>query len=488
MQRHVKLHTRGPIPKAHLLDWTRRPYACGVCKMGFTRQHHLTRHMLIHTGERPHSCHVCGKAFRRYTNLSLHVRTVHGAERPFKCHICGRGFPRLYSLQRHLKLHAKNAASIAQAADEQMYKDFKPVGTVNLENLNTLKSPAYGAGNAEATRPSPGHSRESSSDHSDDSERYDHESDHHEDNMGNIDPDGHSGSPLQEHRVYNQTQGDGFNPQQSSQPANQSAINSQNSSSSQHSQGTARINQQNSRPGSHEQEIMNQANRISRHEVEGMRRPTPIHNQGGSDYNSASVMQTSNNERYNTPTSIPNQNIRNIDMPVSLANFSEIDMRREASVYSLSQRGNADGFNVHQQRIQSPHPMMTNLERPGSRGMMTQQGTPDGFHHNPSGFTQQQVPLPAQQRVSMDLSATRNTMSPVGIRDPSVYHHIDMGGSRGGMNDPPAYPHPHTIGSLPFTSLYQQQQLTDNLNHMELHPNPAASPMPVNTHNTNIQY
>ncbi|RUS75721.1 hypothetical protein EGW08_016503, partial [Elysia chlorotica] len=105
MQRHERMHRRGPIPRAHLLDWTRRPYACGVCKMGFTRQHHLTRHMLIHTGERPHSCHVCGKAFRRFTNLTLHVRTVHGAERPFKCHICGRGFPRLYSLQRHLRLH-----------------------------------------------------------------------------------------------------------------------------------------------------------------------------------------------------------------------------------------------------------------------------------------------------------------------------------------------------------------------------------------------
>lgn len=108
MQRHVRLHTRGPVPKAHLLDWTRRPYACGVCKMGFTRQHHLTRHMLIHTGERPHSCHICGKAFRRFTNLSLHVRTVHGSERPYKCPLCGRGFPRVYSLQRHLLTHGKN--------------------------------------------------------------------------------------------------------------------------------------------------------------------------------------------------------------------------------------------------------------------------------------------------------------------------------------------------------------------------------------------
>ncbi|CAG5122206.1 unnamed protein product [Candidula unifasciata] len=138
MQRHVKLHIRGPVPRAHLLDWTRRPYACGVCKMGFTRQHHLTRHILIHTGERPHSCHVCDKAFRRFTNLTLHIRTVHGAERPFKCHICGRGFPRLYSLQRHQKLHMKNALAASAESNSQLYEGFKPVGTGGAESNSQL--------------------------------------------------------------------------------------------------------------------------------------------------------------------------------------------------------------------------------------------------------------------------------------------------------------------------------------------------------------
>ncbi|KAH9504263.1 hypothetical protein Btru_064479 [Bulinus truncatus] len=474
MQRHVKLHTRGPIPRAHLLDWTRRPYACGVCKMGFTRQHHLTRHMLIHTGERPHSCHVCGKAFRRYTNLSLHVRTVHGAERPFKCQICGRGFPRLYSLQRHLKLHAKNAALIAMDNNDQMYKSFKPVGSLSVDQLESNKPSAFNPANPDSTRQSPGHGHESSSDHSeDDSEKYDHESSTNENNQTN--PEEHS-SPHQDHRNYNQNQvgNENFNPQQSSQQNNSQS----NSGSS--SQGNSRLGPQTHRPPSHEQELINQANRMSRHDGDIMRRPTPVQN---STY--GHNMQTPNsNDRFNPQNAIPNQNMRNMDMPVNIPNYNELEMRREANNYSLNQRNNTDGFSIHQQRIQSPHAIMTSLERPGSRSMINQ---PEGFHHNPTNFSQQQVTLQAQQRVSMDLSSSRSTMSPAGMHETVGYshgHHLDLGGNRGGLSDPPAYPHPHNVGSIQFTTLYPQQ-ITD---HLELHPNPTASPMPVNNHNNNIQY
>ncbi|XP_013066785.2 zinc finger protein 366-like [Biomphalaria glabrata] len=476
MQRHVKLHTRGPIPRAHLLDWTRRPYACGVCKMGFTRQHHLTRHMLIHTGERPHSCHVCGKAFRRYTNLSLHVRTVHGAERPFKCHICGRGFPRLYSLQRHLKLHAKNAALIALDNNEQIYKGFKPVGTVNAEQLQDAnKSSAFSSTNPDSTRQSPGHGHESSSDHSDeDSEKYDHESSINDNSLNQSNQDGQN-SPHQELRNYNQNQAgnENFNPQQPSQQNNNQGGNAQVN------QGNGRLGSQSLRPPSHEQEMIN---RMSRHEGDGMRRQTPSQN---NNYGHPSVMQTTNNnDRFNTSNTLSNQNIRNMEMPVSIPTYTEMEIRRDATSYQLNQRSGTEGFNI--QRIQSPHAILTSLERPGSRSMISQA---ESFHHNQqqANFNQQQVTMQAQQRVSMDLSSSRSTMSPAGMHEGVGYshsHHLDLTGNRAGLNEPPAYPHPHNVGSIQFTTLYPQQ-ITD---HLELQPNTTASPMPVNNHSNNIQY
>ncbi|XP_059140511.1 uncharacterized protein LOC131928465 [Physella acuta] len=488
MQRHVKLHTRGPIPKAHLLDWTRRPYACGVCKMGFTRQHHLTRHMLIHTGERPHSCHVCGKAFRRYTNLSLHVRTVHGAERPFKCQICGRGFPRLYSLQRHLKLHAKNAGISTEAGEQQMYKGFAPIGVVDHTEQHKQGS-AFASVGTETVRTSPSHGRDSlSSEHSDESERYDHDSDAHDGSISQVE----NSSPLQEHRNYSQNQAgsEAF----SQQTQNNGQPSSMTQIVSHHGQNASRMGQPNLMPNSHEHELINQANRSLRHDSDSMRRPTPVQNQPPNDYNPTTNLQSGNSDRYNPPISLANQIIRNMDMPAALANFTELELRREVGNF-ISQRGNAgEGFVLHQQRIQSPHPLLTSLERPGSRSMMSQPGAPDNFHHNQSSFSQQQATL-LQQRVSMDLSAARNTMSPAVIRtDSGGYthnHHIDMGANRAGMNEPPAYSHAH-VGGLQFTTLYQPQ-LQDNLTHLELHPNPAASPMPVNSHNSsnnsnNIQY
>ncbi|CAE6436315.1 unnamed protein product [Rhizoctonia solani] len=68
-----------------------RPYPCSSCRMAFARQHDLTRHSRVHSGETPYYCHGCRQGFRRSDArsrhwgkdaqcLSLHQRRVEGTE------------------------------------------------------------------------------------------------------------------------------------------------------------------------------------------------------------------------------------------------------------------------------------------------------------------------------------------------------------------------------------------------------------------------
>ncbi|KAG8701643.1 hypothetical protein FRC09_005219 [Ceratobasidium sp. 395] len=68
-----------------------RPYPCNSCRMAFARQHDLTRHSRVHSGETPYYCHGCRQGFRRSDArsrhwgkdaacLALHQRLVEGTE------------------------------------------------------------------------------------------------------------------------------------------------------------------------------------------------------------------------------------------------------------------------------------------------------------------------------------------------------------------------------------------------------------------------
>ncbi|CAE6529017.1 unnamed protein product [Rhizoctonia solani] len=68
-----------------------RPYPCSSCRMAFARQHDLTRHSRVHSGETPYYCHGCQQGFRRSDArsrhwgkdaqcLALHQRRVEGTE------------------------------------------------------------------------------------------------------------------------------------------------------------------------------------------------------------------------------------------------------------------------------------------------------------------------------------------------------------------------------------------------------------------------
>ena len=68
------------IPVVELdTDGIERKHRCGECGRTFKEAYHLTRHILIHTGEKPFACSFCEKRFNRKDKLKLHTESQHTA-------------------------------------------------------------------------------------------------------------------------------------------------------------------------------------------------------------------------------------------------------------------------------------------------------------------------------------------------------------------------------------------------------------------------
>lgn len=54
-----------------------RAHICHYCNKEFTRAHHLSRHILLHTGEKPYVCTFenCTQAYNRKDSLTRHIRS-----------------------------------------------------------------------------------------------------------------------------------------------------------------------------------------------------------------------------------------------------------------------------------------------------------------------------------------------------------------------------------------------------------------------------
>lgn len=503
MQRHVKLHIRGPVPRAHLLDWTRRPYACGVCKMGFTRQHHLTRHILIHTGERPHSCHVCDKAFRRFTNLTLHIRTVHGAERPFKCHICGRGFPRLYSLQRHQKLHMKNAFAASSEGSGQMYDGFKAVGTASVDRgMSPTHLPANPTNQSSAS--SSQKSTNSTSDAIND--QYRHKINAQSDRAGNSELAA-KGSMLNSQEKYillqdkihdgsfqndphAQNKDPGCHPGEAESRSNQSGLQQQQASSPATDNKAQKIRLASPHADMKLQNpVLNTISNFNSSPDHGeiIRSHVSFDVRSVPDFShqqpQQQALQNINDDRLTPSGTLSSQSLRIINIPLG----HEMSIR-DATSYTQSHRSGSTDFAVHQQQLQNSISMLSMIERPGSRNAIGQVNIPEAYHHSSAGYSQAASSIQIQQGSTMSLPVSCSTMMPGNLQELTSYsynNHVDIGTNHGGVSEPIVYSHSHSATSMPFIAGIHgtyQHHLPDNLDQ-DIHSHPT----PVNSHN-NMQY
>ena len=77
-----------------------KKFMCEICSMSFKFKHHLSAHMLKHSGVRAFKCTVCEKSFGRKQILDTHMLS-HTGVRAFYCDKCKKDFLRKTDLNRH---------------------------------------------------------------------------------------------------------------------------------------------------------------------------------------------------------------------------------------------------------------------------------------------------------------------------------------------------------------------------------------------------
>ena len=121
-----------------------RPYQCGFpeCDKNYKKKHHLTVHIVKHTGTSkfkcPHPECVGNKYFRDSETLKRHIVTKHTLEKPFRCERCDKRFTRKDNLKHHREhIHSPKAKKKSRKS-QSVSESSSVTTTVNTASTSTM--------------------------------------------------------------------------------------------------------------------------------------------------------------------------------------------------------------------------------------------------------------------------------------------------------------------------------------------------------------
>ncbi|XP_065888543.1 zinc finger and BTB domain-containing protein 49-like [Dysidea avara] len=112
-----------------------RKFKCKLCGEKFYRSTHLTRHMLVHTGEKPYTCHICRRRFARCDYKQAHVYT-HRRDKVHSCPICGEVYEDLTRYADHCGSHP-DSEYLQLCKQEEALKVQRKIAANNIKSSTT---------------------------------------------------------------------------------------------------------------------------------------------------------------------------------------------------------------------------------------------------------------------------------------------------------------------------------------------------------------
>ena len=121
-----------------------RPYQCGFpeCDKNYKKKHHLTVHLVKHTGiskfKCPHPECVGNEYFRDSEMLKRHIAAKHTLEKPFRCERCDKRFARKDNLKHHREhVHSPKAKKKSRKS-QSVSESSSFTTTVNTASTSTM--------------------------------------------------------------------------------------------------------------------------------------------------------------------------------------------------------------------------------------------------------------------------------------------------------------------------------------------------------------